>query len=330
MRKVSQKSHYPALQNSYSEIILGKQADIYCNFKLENSLKKRNHCMPDFLLPDWVSRILQTPLRIHDYSAEEILLLQKKLSVFNHTSPLVSVVIPAWNEEEGILHTLQSLAHTNTSYTTELIVVDNNSTDGTAALLKGLGVQTLLETKQGVGHARTAGMHHAKGKYILTCDSDTLYPPGWIFTMVKAMVDGEHEPVYCVHGSYSFLPGPQTPRWQYAMYELLSSYVIKKKERTKPFLNVLGFNCGFVKQKGIELNGYNIETQRTFRGAAGVAENNATEDGMMALRLMQAGGKIKAIEGKDGRVWTSDRRIQLDGGLLKALQLRVNKHLLKK
>jgi glycosyltransferase involved in cell wall biosynthesis len=243
---------------------------------------------------------------------------------------LVSVVIPAWNEEEGILHTLYSLADTNTSLPVELIVVDNNSTDGTANLLKSLGVQVLLETKQGVGHARTAGMHHAKGKYILTGDSDTLYPPGWITAMVNAMADNEQVPVYCVHGSYSFLPGPDTPRWQYAVYEMLSSFVIKRKERSQPFLNVLGFNCGFVKAKGIELNGYDIETQRIFRGSAGEVENNATEDGMMALRLQNAGGKIMLVPGVDGCVWTSDRRIQLDGGLRKALSMRVKKHLFGK
>ncbi len=281
-------------------------------------------------LPDWVSVILNKSLRLSDYNHQEIEALKQKLSLFSHPEPLVSIVIPAWNEEEGILHTLFSLANTNTELPVELIIVDNNSTDGTAAMLQKLGVQTLLETKQGVGHARTAGMHHAKGKYILTGDSDTLYPPGWITAMAGAMITGVNEPVYCVHGSYSFLPGPQTPRWQYAMYEWMSSFVIRKKEREQPFLNVLGFNCGFVRAKGIELNGYDIETQRTFRGAAGVVENNATEDGMMALRLMQAGGKIKAVEGPDACVWTSDRRIQLDGGLRKALTMRINKHLFKK
>lgn len=285
--------------------------------------------MVNFSLPAWVSGILNKPNHIGGYTADQIAELRNQLAIFRHPQPLVSVVIPAWNEEEGILHTLISLAHTNTHYPVELIVVDNNSTDGTAALLNQLGVQVLLETKQGVGHARTAGLHHARGTYILTGDSDTLYPPGWITAMTDALVQGESEPVYCVHGSYSFLPGTDTPRWQYAFYELLSGVIIRKKEKTQPFLNVLGFNAGFVKQKGIEVNGYDIETQRTFRGAAGVVENNATEDGMMALRLQEAGGKIKWVNSADARVWTSDRRIQMDGGLRKALRMRMKKHLLK-
>jgi len=285
--------------------------------------------MSDFLLPRWVKHILSQPLRIAEYTPEKVAELKQKLARLAHPNPIVSVVIPAWNEEEGILHTLWSLANTNTQLPTEFIVVDNNSTDGTSALLTGLGVKTLLETKQGVGHARTCGLHNARGKYILTGDSDTLYPPGWITAMAQTMIGGEKEPVYCVHGSYAFLPGPSTPRWQYALYEMMSAVIKKRKEQTQPFLNVLGFNCGFVRQKGIDLNGYDIETQRTFRGAAGVVEENATEDGMMALRLMNAGGKIRSIPGADARVWTSDRRIQLDGGLKNALIMRVKKYLFK-
>ncbi|MFZ4056705.1 MAG: glycosyltransferase family 2 protein [Ferruginibacter sp.] len=283
-----------------------------------------------FSLPKWVSTILKKPLRISEYSAEEIALLKAQLSKFSPPDPLVSVVIPAWNEEEGILHTLHALAASNTSYKTELLIIDNNSTDGTAALLNQLGVKTILETKQGVGHARTCGLHQAKGKYILTGDSDTLYPPGWITAMAKCMIDGQATPVFCVHGTYSFLPGPSTPRWQYALYEVLSGFIIRKKEKTQPFLNVLGFNTGFLREKGIEVNGYDIETQRIFRGAAGVAETNATEDGMMGLRLQAAGGKIAVVNTEDARVWTSDRRIQMDGGLRKALTMRVKKHLFKR
>lgn len=281
--------------------------------------------MIEFSLPDWVKIILQKPSDTKQFSDNEITNLKQKLARFSPENPLVSVVIPAWNEEEEILHTLISLANTNTKYATELLIIDNNSSDGTVNLIKHLGLKIFLETKQGVGHARTCGLHKAKGKFILTCDSDTLYPAGWITAMVEGMINNEQ--VYCVHGSYSFLPSHNTPRWQYAFYEIMSSIIIRKKEKTQPYLNTLGFNCGFIRQKGIDINGYDIETQRTFRGNAGVVEQNATEDGMMALKLQQLGGKIKAIDGSEARVWTSDRRIQLDGGLKNALTMRVKKYL---
>ena len=285
--------------------------------------------MINFNLPGWIVEIIRKPLCIKQYSQDDIKSLKQKLARFSDPDPIVSIVIPAWNEENGILHTLHALANTTSDYAVELLIIDNNSTDGTTDLLHLLGVKTFTEKKQGVGHARTCGLHQAKGKYILTGDSDTLYPPGWITAMVKSMIEGEKDPVYCVHGSYSFLPGTSTPRYQYAFYEMLSNIIIKRKERTQPFLNVLGFNCGFVRQKGVDINGYEIETQRTFRGAAGVAEENATEDGMMALRLQQAGGQIKAVNSSDAKVWTSDRRLQLDGGLKNAFIMRIKKHLFK-
>ena len=66
--------------------------------------------MINFSLPTWVKQILSKPLRISEYSPEEVEELKKKLSIFSNENPVVSVVIPAWNEEEGILHTLISLA----------------------------------------------------------------------------------------------------------------------------------------------------------------------------------------------------------------------------
>lgn len=290
-------------------------------------LKTNSKIMIKFFLPNWVKIILQKPLNIKQFSDIELTDLKQKLAKFSPENPLVSVVIPAWNEEEGILHTLISLADTNTKFLTELLIIDNNSTDNTANLIHSLGLKFFLETKQGVGHARTCGLHKAKGKYILTGDSDTLYPTGWITAMVEGMINDEK--VYCVHGRYSFLPSHNTPRWQYAFYEIMSGFIIKKNEKFKPFLNTLGFNCGFIRQKGIDINGYDIETQRTFRGTSGVVEQNATEDGMMALKLQQLGGTNSAINSLDGRVWTSDRRIQLDGGLKQALIMRVKKHIFK-
>lgn len=278
-------------------------------------------------MPQWVKEILDKPLLIENYSKYEIENLKQKLARFNSKNPVVTIVIPAWNEEYGILHTLISLANTTCSYAVELLVVDNNSTDGTGALLHKLGVKSLLETKQGVGHARTKGLINAKGKYILTGDSDTLYPPMWITHMTNAMMLNEEAKVHCVTGSYSFIPSKKATRWKYAIYEMLSTVIIRRKQKFEPYLAAVGFSCGFVRDKGIAVDGYNIEMQRTCRGNAGVLDTNATEDGMMALRLMKAGGKIKCINSRNTKVWTSDRRIHMDGGLSKAIKIRINKYL---
>ena len=64
--------------------------------------------------------------------------------------------------------------------------------------------------------------------------------------------------------------------------------------------------------------------------AQGRTANRARELLDEALRLQDAGGKNKVELSTDGRVWTSDRRIQMDGGLKNALLMRIKKHVLRK
>src|SRR5690349_5352746 len=59
--------------------------------------------------------------------------------------PEVSVVIPAYNEEESILQTLSSLSAASTQKSVEIIVVDNNSTDKTAELVGRCGARCISE-----------------------------------------------------------------------------------------------------------------------------------------------------------------------------------------
>lgn len=68
----------------------------------------------------------------------------------------------------------------------ELLVVDNGSTDGTAALLAGWGERLPLrivpEARAGLSHARNAAAAAARGRYICWTDDDALVPPAWLRT----------------------------------------------------------------------------------------------------------------------------------------------------
>ena len=57
----------------------------------------------------------------------------------------ISVVIPCFNEEEGIAHVLRGMP----DYVDEVIVVDNNSTDDTAEVARSLGARVISELRQG-------------------------------------------------------------------------------------------------------------------------------------------------------------------------------------
>src|SRR3989442_14101237 len=111
---------------------------------------------------------IPSAIREHDQPKER---LKDKMSTIRQniqrlysSIPEVSIVIPAYNEEETILKTLSSLSATTSKKSIEIIVVNNNSKDATGELATAAGATCILETKQGITPARNAGLKLAKGK----------------------------------------------------------------------------------------------------------------------------------------------------------------------
>jgi len=101
----------------------------------------------------------------------------------------VSIVIPVYNEAERLGACLAAI-DAQTLRPLEVIVVDNNSTDGTAAVATQFPfVRLLSEPRQGVVHARTTGFNAARGDIIARIDADTLLPPDWSDQTVSIMRD---------------------------------------------------------------------------------------------------------------------------------------------
>jgi dolichyl-phosphate beta-glucosyltransferase len=97
--------------------------------------------------------------------------------------PLLSIIIPAYNEEERLSVTLGRVAAfaEEQNYGVEVIVVDNASTDGTARVTKDFVsrypfVMYLYEGRRGKGAAVRKGMFAACGDYLLMCDADLAVP----------------------------------------------------------------------------------------------------------------------------------------------------------
>ena len=93
----------------------------------------------------------------------------------------VSVVIPCYNEEEGIRFVLESMP----TYVDEVIVVDNNCTDRTAAVAAALGAHVVTERRKGYGYAYHGGFPHARGDIIATVDGDGTYPATEIARLIE-------------------------------------------------------------------------------------------------------------------------------------------------
>ena len=70
----------------------------------------------------------------------------------------ISVVIPCYNEEDGIRYVLERMP----PYVDEVIVVDNNCTDRTASVAASLGAQVVVERRAGYGYAYQGGFPHAR------------------------------------------------------------------------------------------------------------------------------------------------------------------------
>lgn len=88
----------------------------------------------------------------------------------------VSVLIPAYNAE-NFLHRAVATVRAQTVEVEEIIVVDDESTDHTAAVAERLGATVLRERHGGPAGARNAGLAAAKGDWIATLDADDVWHP---------------------------------------------------------------------------------------------------------------------------------------------------------
>ncbi len=96
----------------------------------------------------------------------------------------VSVVIPAYNEQDFIRGCLEALKNQQEP-PDEIIVVDNNCTDDTIKIARQYGCRITKEPKQGIIPARDKGFDTASYPIIARTDADTLPPPDWIKKIKK-------------------------------------------------------------------------------------------------------------------------------------------------
>lgn len=118
--------------------------------------------------------------------------------------PFVSVVVPVYNDPEGIRSTLDSLVGQSAPADRyEVVVVDNGSTDETRAVVReyresAVRVRLLVEDEiQGSYAARNRGIRAATGPVIAFVDADMLVAPDWIESVARAMSDTDVEYLGC-------------------------------------------------------------------------------------------------------------------------------------
>jgi glycosyltransferase involved in cell wall biosynthesis len=138
------------------------------------------------------------------------------------SDPLVSVLVPAYNEAGTIVTVLERVAE-HVPFRTEVIVVDDGSTDGTASLAEGMKNTIVLRqgTNRGKGAAVRAGIARSTGDIVLIQDADLEYDPVDIPRLLEPLTRGVADVVY---GSRLRGGEPQRAHlfWHYAGNKFLS------------------------------------------------------------------------------------------------------------
>jgi glycosyltransferase involved in cell wall biosynthesis len=119
-------------------------------------------------------------------------------------SPIsLSIVIPAFNEEKRLPACLASVRQAAlecglTADQLEVIVCDNNSTDGTAHVAEAAGATVAFEPINQIGRARNAGAWLAQGEWLLFIDADSFLNTVNLHRVIKLALGGTHVGGGCI------------------------------------------------------------------------------------------------------------------------------------
>ncbi len=149
----------------------------------------------------WIMLLLFVPLALKylvQLFAALVYGLTQARPIFMGALPRVSVLIPAWNEEVGIVKTLKSALHSEYA-NLEIVVINDGSTDGTDQQIRGFiegltpaqrkNVQYLKLENGGKARALNRGLKLATGELIVTVDADSVLDKQAISRLVNRFVD---------------------------------------------------------------------------------------------------------------------------------------------
>lgn len=122
---------------------------------------------------------------------------------------LVSIIMPAYNSAGFIGQSIESVLHQKYPHW-ELLVVDDQSTDGTGAIVESYDdcrIRYIYQTKNsGVASARNAGINAANGRYIAFLDSDDLWLPDKLVRQLFYMRENNYHFTYTEYRCFVDIP----------------------------------------------------------------------------------------------------------------------------
>jgi glycosyltransferase involved in cell wall biosynthesis len=165
---------------------------------------------------------------------------------------MISVVIPALNEEKYLPDCLKSLRNQDYTGSYEIIIADNGSTDNTVRIAHDFNARVVpCPEKKSVFYARQIGADAAQGDIIAQADADTLYPRNWLSRIAERF---EKNPkVVAVTGRYVYTEAPWWAVVEYVIRSWTNIWTVPILGR--PWV-VSGATFAFRRDTFVKLGGY--------------------------------------------------------------------------
>nr|WP_255455341.1 glycosyltransferase [Salipiger sp. PrR002] len=212
----------------------------------------------------------------------------------------ITVVMPAYNAAELMADVLTPLLQMHEAgEIDQILVIDDRSTDTTAARARELGAEVIIaERNGGPGAARNLAARHADGEILWFVDSDVIADPAGPALIRKAFTSPD---VVAVFGSYD--DAPRGTSWISQYKNLVHRYY---HQRAPSEASTFWAGCGAVRKSAfLEIGGFDVET----------FTQPSIEDIDLGYRLRHNGGRILLLPdllGKHLKVWTFSSVLRTD------------------
>jgi len=211
--------------------------------------------------------------------------------------PAASVIIPAYNEEHTIGPCLDALIRQKTTLPYEIIVVDNHSTDHTAAIARQKNVRVIYEKRKGYGNAVKTGVSKALSGIILQTDADTVVNPHWVERVITALT--KDPSLVAVGGPFVYTDGLAPVRAFVSLVQKIHPRIIAP--------TLCGMNMAYRKSAYNAVGGYLPDIQ-------------IQADSHLGMRLFRY-GRVQFL--RDNVVYASGRRYRTIPSMIRESAIRL-------
>ncbi len=203
--------------------------------------------------------------------------------------PRVSVIVPAWNEEVGLIRTIETIL-TSTHKNLEIVVINDGSTDNSDTLMKGfikeykkrhhsplekINIVYKYKQNEGKGKALNDGIKISTGEIIISIDADCILLPDTISNFVKYFEDPK---IMAAVGNVK-IGNQDTILGTLQYLEFLFSFYFKKADSLFNTIYIIGGAAGAFRRSVFEQIGV-------------YSDRNITEDIDLSVRIQKAGMPI--------------------------------------